>query len=101
MAESKVCYEMFFVAFQWDIYIAGFIDSYNAGGNEMPQYQNNRPAISYQENIARRQFLGSAIVGAIAATGVLTDIGMARPADRPSKSFYKETIETPIVARYN
>jgi hypothetical protein len=67
----------------------------------MTQYQNDRPAINRLGNIARRQFLSGAIGGAIAATSTLTDIGMARSADRPSKNLYREAIETPIVARYN
>jgi hypothetical protein len=67
----------------------------------MTQYQNDRPAINRLGNIARRQFLSGAIGRAIAATSTLTDIGMARSADRPSKNLYREAIETPIVARYN
>jgi hypothetical protein len=67
----------------------------------MSQYQNNRPAISHQGNIARRQFLGGAIGGALAATSALTDTGMAGSGDRPGKNLYRETIETHIVARYD
>jgi len=67
----------------------------------MSQYQSYRRAISHQGNIGRRKFISGAIGGALAATGALTDVGMARSADRSNQSLYKEAIETPIVARYN
>jgi hypothetical protein len=66
----------------------------------MSQYQNDGPARSHQEKFRRREFISGAIGGALAAS-TLTDIGMARSADRSSKNIYKETIETPVVARYN
>lgn len=67
----------------------------------MSQYQSDRRTISRQGNIGRREFISGAIGGALAATGILTDVGIASSADRPSQSLYKEAIETPIVARYN
>jgi hypothetical protein len=67
----------------------------------MSQYQNDGRTISHQGNIGRRQFISGAIGGALAATGALTDVGIAGSADRPSRNLYKEAIETPIVARYN
>jgi hypothetical protein len=66
----------------------------------MQKHQNDKQTVSHQGKFRRREFISGALGGALAASA-LTNIGMARSSDRLSKNLYRETIETPVVARYN
>ena len=64
-------------------------------------YKSNRRTNNQQMEVGRREFIGSAIGGALATTGVVSGVGMARSATRTDQSLYREAIETPIVAHCN
>jgi len=49
-----------------------------------------------QNNIARREFMGAALIGAVTAGGLLPAV----KADKTAASAYREELQTPIVGRY-
>ena len=49
-----------------------------------------------QNNIARREFMGAALIGAVTAGGLLPAV----KADKTAASVYREELQTPIVSRY-
>jgi hypothetical protein len=49
-----------------------------------------------QNNIARREFMGAALIGALTAGGLLSAV----KADETAASVYREELQTPIVSRY-
>ena len=67
----------------------------------MQGYQTNRWIKELKESIGRREFMNGVLGGALAATGTLSSVGMAQSTARTDQSLYRESIETPIVARCN
>jgi len=53
-----------------------------------------------QDTIGRRQFIGAALSGAVAAGGLLPDVKTAGAAEQPATSIYREQIQTPIIGRF-
>jgi hypothetical protein len=49
-----------------------------------------------QNNLARREFMGAALIGAVTAGGLLSAV----KADETAASVYREELQTPIVGRY-
>ncbi len=49
-----------------------------------------------QNNLARREFIGAALIGAVTAGGLLSAV----KADETAASVYPEELQTPIVGRY-
>ncbi|UCC22635.1 MAG: FAD-dependent oxidoreductase [Planctomycetota bacterium] len=67
----------------------------------MSERNSNGRAISGQSNIGRREFIGAAVSGAVAATGALSGLGTKLSAAQSGREPYREEIHTPIAARYD
>ncbi len=61
--------------------------------------QNSRELPKSQQGMGRRAFVGTALGGAV-MVGVSTTVGGASAAEERPAETYHETIDTPIVARY-
>ncbi|UCE50063.1 MAG: FAD-dependent oxidoreductase [Phycisphaerales bacterium] len=67
----------------------------------MSEHNNSTQTVGSQSGIGRRQFIGAAVGGAVAAAGVLSDANAARSSARLGQDRYREVIQTPVVARYD
>jgi len=66
----------------------------------MPENEKNRHVAKSQCGIGRREFIGAALGGAVAAGGLLSSVKTVSAAERATTGTYREEIRTPIVARY-
>jgi len=66
----------------------------------MPENEKNRQVTKSQRGIGRREFIGAALGGAVAAGGFLSSVKTASAAEQAATGVYREEIQTPIVARY-
>ncbi len=67
----------------------------------MSERNCNEHSVGQQSEIGRREFIGTAVGGAVAATGVLSGFGTATSRAQTGKDLYQEMVQTPIVARYD
>jgi hypothetical protein len=66
----------------------------------MPEHKKNEQVLKDQNNIGRRQFIGTALGSAIAAGSLLPGAKTAEAAEQPNKSVYRERLQTPVVSRH-
>jgi len=66
----------------------------------MPEYEKNRQLIKSRGGIGRREFIGAALGGAIAAGGLLPGVKTVSAAGQAPAGVYREETQTPIVGRY-
>ncbi len=57
--------------------------------------------VGRQSNIGRREFIGNAVGGAVAATRVLSSFGTTSLRAQGGKDLYQEVVQTPIAARHD
>jgi NADPH-dependent 2,4-dienoyl-CoA reductase/sulfur reductase-like enzyme len=65
--------------------------------NTMPEYEKNRQVVKSQGGIGRREFIGAALGGVVAAGGLLSGVKKVSAAGQAA---YREEIRTPIVGHY-
>ena len=66
----------------------------------MPEHKKNRQVVRSRAGIGRREFMGAALGGAVAAGGLLSSAKTASAAEQSSTGVCREDIRTPIVGRY-
>jgi hypothetical protein len=67
----------------------------------MSQDQTDGRTNSSQKGIGRRELIGGAISGALVTAGALPHVATARSVPRSGRNLYRESIETPVVGRYD
>ncbi len=67
----------------------------------MAEVNLNGQAIDHKNNIGRREFIGAAVGGAAAATGVLSAVATTPSTAQPGGNLYHEAMQTPVVARHD
>jgi len=65
----------------------------------MLENEKNRQVAKSQRGVGRREFIGAALGGAVAAGGLLSSVKTVSAAERATTGTYREEIRTPIVAR--
>jgi hypothetical protein len=66
----------------------------------MSEDEKNRQVVKSQGNIGRREFIGTALGGAVAAGGLISSVKTVSAAEPTATGVYREEMRTPIVARY-
>ncbi len=66
----------------------------------MPEHKKNEQVLKDQNNIGRRQFIGAALGGAVAAGSLLPAVKTAEAAGQANKGIYRERLQTPVVSRH-